>query len=184
MASKLLIACFRGDDLACATLEQAIALIGYARNIDYGNRWKNEAGCKQKCIDPREMNPHPVFLIGEGGMNFASFEARNNCTRGEGIIVVTHGSTNIPLGMKFIPPYRFFKGLRLVDGENIAGLRKVVLLDPAEGRGDGYRRVLTKHAATTISISMETEAAAMALFPDPEAARESRQILAPSSMNA
>jgi hypothetical protein len=184
MVSKLLIACLRNDELACFVLNKAVEAIERDRSIDYG-KWKSEGGCRLKRIEPCEMNRHPVLLIGEErDMDLASFEARDQCTRGEGIIVVTHGTKSIPPGLNFIPPYRFFKGLRLVGGENIAGLRKVVLLDPAEGRGEGYRTVLAKHAATAIRISMETEAAAAALFPEPEPARERQPIVLASPINA
>jgi hypothetical protein len=183
MKGKFLIVCFRDDELACSVLDEVVATIERGRLIDYG-RWKSEGGCRLKRIEPCEMNRHPVFLVGESGMNLASFEARDQCTCGEGIIVVTYGSNNIPLGMNFIPPRRFFRGLRLVGGDTIAGLRKVVLLNPAEGRGEGYRKVLVKHVATMIRFSIEIEAADAALFPAPEAACELRQTALATGANA
>ena len=184
MESKFLIVCSRDDELACSVIDQAVGIIERGRSIDYG-KWRSEGGCQLKRIEPCEMNRHPVFLISEDiGMNLASFEARDQCTRGEGIIVVSYGSKNIPLNMNFIPPRRFCKGLRLVGGEMIAGLRKVMLLDPAHGRGEGYRKVLIKHAAIAIRISMEIEFAAAALFPDLEAACERRPTTLASPVNA
>jgi hypothetical protein len=123
---KTLVACFRHDELARASLIKASQLVEEAYGVRYGD-WKCEVGCRVKRIDQPEMNEYPVYLVGEWGMNMSSFEPHYQCLSGTGIMVMSYdyGAKNFLLSE--FKPLDSLRGV-LFRGSDIAGFRKLVIM--------------------------------------------------------
>lgn len=169
-ASRLLIACHEDDHAAASVIDRLQDAVERITPRLYV--WRRKAGCLFGRIEPVYDNHFPVLVKGVLGLFLGGYESVEACERNKGILIVTLGSSAIPTSLASAPARGYFRGWQLDESEDIAGFRKVILLNETIDRAPGYAAKMADQAAIAIMMGLEDPALEQSVFLEPGLGRK------------